>query len=40
MTIVLFMGMILIDGLIEGAMEYRAAVKRSGYHRTLSRRPL
>ena len=38
MTIVAFMGMILIDALIESALEYRAAVKRSGYHRTLNRR--
>ena len=40
MTIIIFMGMILIDALIESVLEYRAALKRSGYHRALNRRVL
>ena len=38
MTIVVFMGMIFIESLLEGVLEYRAAVIQSGYHRKLKRR--
>ena len=33
MTIVVFMGMILIESLFEGAMEYRAEAKKTNKRR-------